>query len=70
VLEKAFHAANLTSAVKKELNLIRRNNLIGEQLFKSLARLYTQHDIRERLDRLKDGDEPLIPRIICSEALS
>src|SRR5260370_22166878 len=34
VLERGFRAANLTSAVKRELNLIRRNNLIGEALFK------------------------------------
>ncbi len=69
VLERAFRAANLTSAVKKELNLIRRNNLVGESLLKSLVRLYQQHNIREWLDRQKDGDESPIPRIICSEAL-
>lgn len=67
-LERGFRAANLTSAVKRELNLIRRNSLVGDSLFKNLVRLYNQHNIREWLDRRKDRDEP-IPRIICSEAL-
>src|SRR5215470_3122735 len=38
VLERAFRAANLTSAVKKELNFIRRNNMVGENLMKALVR--------------------------------
>jgi hypothetical protein len=29
---RAFRTASLTSAVKKELNLVRRNNMVGEQL--------------------------------------
>ena len=69
LLEKGFRAGNLTSAVKKELNLVRRNNLVGESLLKSLIHLYNQHNIREWLDKQKNGDEPTIPRIICSEAL-
>jgi hypothetical protein len=69
VLERAFQAGNLTSAVKKELNLIRHNDLVGDSLLKSLIRLYNQHNIREWLDRQKENDEPQIPGIICSEAL-
>src|ERR1019366_5580801 len=69
LLEKGFRAGNLTSAVKKELNLVRHNNLVGDSLLKSLIRLYNQHNIREWLDRQKENDEPPIPRIICSEAL-
>lgn len=63
-LEKGFRAGNLTSAVKKELNLVRHNNLVGDSLLKSLIRLYNQHNIREWLDRKKENDEPPIPRII------
>jgi|SRR5690348_955726 len=70
VLERAFRAGNLTSAVKRELNLIRRNNLVADTLLKALIRLYNQHNIREWLDRQKDREEPTIPRIICSEALT
>jgi len=69
VLERTFRAANLTSAVKRELNLIRRNNLVGDPLLKNLIRVYNQHDIREWLDRQKGHDEPPIARIICSESL-
>ncbi len=69
ILEKTFRAANLTSAVKKELNLIRRNSLVGEALMKALVRLYNQHNIREWLDRQRDGAEPPVPRVVCSESL-
>ncbi len=57
VLERAFRAPNLTSAVKKELNAIRRNSMVGEKLFNALARLYQQHNIREWLDRRTEATE-------------
>ena len=69
VLEKAFRAANLTSAVKKELNLIRRNNMVGDNLMKALVRIYQQHNIRDWVDRQRIEQEKPVPRIICSEAL-
>jgi hypothetical protein len=69
VLEKAFRAANLTSAVKKELNLIRRNNIVGENLMKALVRIYQQHNIRDWVDQQRIEQEKAVPRIICSEAL-
>jgi hypothetical protein len=69
VLEKAFRAANLTSAVKKELNLIRRNNMVGDNLMKALVRIYQQHNIRDWIDRQPIEQEKPIPRIICSAAL-
>jgi superfamily II DNA/RNA helicase len=69
VLERAFRAANLTSAVKKELNLIRRNNMVGDNLMKGLVKIYQQHNIRDWIDRQRIEQEKPIPRIICSEAL-
>jgi superfamily II DNA/RNA helicase len=69
VLEKAFRAANLTSAVKKELNTIRRNNMVGDNLMKALVRIYQQHNIRDWIDRQRIEQEKPLPRIICSEAL-
>jgi hypothetical protein len=69
VLERAFRAPNLTSAVKKELNSIRRSSIVGEKLVNALVRLYQQHNIREWLDRKVDGAEQAVPRIVCSEAL-
>lgn len=70
VLERAFRAPNLTSAVKKELNVIRRNGMAGEALLKALAKLYQQHSMRDWLDRRRDGSEQPVPRIVCSEALT
>ena len=69
VLERAFRAQNLTSAVKKELNLVRRNNMVGEHLLKELVRIYQQHNIRDWVDRQRIEQEKPVPRIICSEAL-
>lgn len=69
ILEKAFRAANLTSAVKKELNTVRRNNLVGENLMKTLVRIYQQHNIRDWIDRQRIEPEKPLPRIICREAL-
>ncbi len=69
VLERAFRAQSLTSAVKKELNLIRRNNMVGEHLLKELVRIYQQHNIRDWVDRQRIEQDKPVPRIICSEAL-
>lgn len=69
VLERAFRAANLTSAVKKELNLIRRNNMVADNLMKALVRIYQQHNMREWIDRQRIEQEKPVPRVICSEAL-
>jgi hypothetical protein len=41
----------------------------GQTLFKSLVRIYQQHNLREWLDRPHNDAETLIPRIICSEWL-
>ncbi|MCX7049106.1 MAG: hypothetical protein NTX50_26925 [Candidatus Sumerlaeota bacterium] len=68
-MEKAFRMAP-TSAVKKELNLLRRNGATGATLLKALIDIYHQHHLCERLEQ--DGlrlDKVEIPRIVCSEAL-
>lgn len=69
LLEKAFRGP-LTSAIKRELNRIRRNGMTGQNLVKALSNLYQQHDMRNWLDRrsLPIDDNP-VPRIICSEGL-
>lgn len=69
VLERAFRMSGLSHAVKKELNSVRRNNLVGEPLLKHLARIYNQHNIRDWVDRQRTTPEITIPKIICSEAL-
>jgi superfamily II DNA/RNA helicase len=69
ILEKAFRGP-ITTAVNRELNLLRRNSVTGEALLKNLARLFHQHNMREWMDRrgLQLEEQP-IPKIICSEAL-
>jgi superfamily II DNA/RNA helicase len=69
LIEKAFRMSP-TQAVKKELNLIRRNGIVGNNLLKQLSDIYFQHRLEDRLDdidsNLRKDD---IPRIVCSEAL-
>ncbi len=69
LLERAFRSAP-TQALNRELNVLRRNAITGEQLFRSLTKLYNQHNLRDRLDRrgVNLEDRP-IPRVICSELL-
>ena len=55
--------------MKKEINLMRRNSMVGEKLFNALVRLYQQHNIREWLDRRPDATEQPVPKIVCGEAL-
>jgi len=67
ILEKAFRGT-ITTAINRELNLLRRNGVTGQELLKSLTRIYHQHSMRELLDRrsLQLEDHP-IPKIVCSE---
>jgi hypothetical protein len=69
ILDKAFRGP-LTSAIKKELNIMRRNGMTGENLFKALKDIYNQHGMKDMPDR-RDlrAEERAIPKIICSEAL-
>jgi hypothetical protein len=69
LLEQAFRQP-ITTVLKRELNLIKRRSLTGETLFSELKKLYTQHEMRDWLDRRRlQGEEQPIPIIICSQAL-
>ena len=69
ILEKAFRGP-VTTAINRELNLLRRNSLTGQDLLKNLARLYHQHNMRDWMDRRDvQFNAVLTPKIICSEAL-
>jgi superfamily II DNA or RNA helicase len=69
ILEKAFRGA-ITTAINRELNLVRRNNVAGHELLRTLTNLYHQHNMRDLADRRSQLlKEQLIPKIICSEAL-
>ncbi len=68
ILEKAFRGA-LTGAVKRELNQLRRNAVVGEALYKNLIRIYDRHNLKDVAARRSlELEDKSIPRIICSEA--
>ena len=68
LLEKAFRGP-VTKALNKELNLLRRNGVTGESLLKTLANLFTQHNMRSWIDRQGATLAHPVPKIVCSEAL-
>ena len=69
LFEKAFRLYP-TQAVRKELNLIRRNGITGENLLRQLQEIYFRHRIEDRLSHTERSiSKEDIPRIICSEAL-
>ncbi len=68
VLEKAFRG-RVTKAINKELNLLRRNGVTGESLLKTLASLFTQHNISAWMDCQGASPTHPTPKIVCSEAL-
>jgi len=69
LMEQVFRAST-TAAVNRELNLLRRNGVTGQDLLKGLIKLYHQHHLQEWLDRRAlQLEEESIPRVICSEAL-
>jgi hypothetical protein len=66
-MEQAFRQP-LTEAIRKELNLLRRNGVTGETLLSHLKRIYLEHGLKDgprdqRRDELQET-----PRIVCSEA--
>ncbi|MDI6782475.1 MAG: helicase, partial [bacterium] len=69
IIEKAFRGT-VTTAINRELNLLRRNGVTGEHLLRSLTSIYHQHNMRYWIDRqLSFFQEYPIPKIVCSEAL-
>ena len=71
ILEKAFRSTRLSQAIKRELNILRKHTVIGQNLMRELVRIYQQHNMREAIERpaLRSDDRP-VPQIICSEALA
>jgi superfamily II DNA or RNA helicase len=64
LLEKTFRM-RVTTAINKELNLLRRNGVTGDDLLKSLRDIYLQHNMRDWLDNRNGRDERAnVPRII------
>ena len=69
ILEKAFRTTT-TQAVNRELNIIRRNGLTGQNILTTLIRVYNQHNLRLISDRptSKVDTKPVV-KVICSEKL-
>ena len=67
ILEKTIQGP-ITIAIYRELNLLRRNGVSGQQLLKNLTKICHQHSMRESFNRrsLQSEDNP-IPKIVCSE---
>ncbi|MBW2146070.1 MAG: helicase [Deltaproteobacteria bacterium] len=69
LLEKAFRGP-VTTAVNRELNLLRRSGVSGDSLFKTVVRIYHQHNMREWLDhKIIQAEDHPIPKIVCSELM-
>ena len=70
ILEKAFRGP-VTRAVNRELNRVRQNRLMAQELFRVLGDIYYQHNMRDWVDsRSLQREEQPIPRVICSESFS
>ena len=61
----------LTARAHRELNTLRRSNITGQALVVQLLRIVRDYNLEEAHRAMEDRakEAPLIPRIICSEAL-
>ena len=67
-LERTFRRGP-TAAVKRELNLLRRNGVNGKDLLRSLMDIYHQHRLADRSNSAHFRTEKEeIPRVVCSES--
>ena len=68
ILEKAFRGA-VNTAINRELNLLRRNATVGDNLLKQLVDIYHQYGLKDLSEKLRLQEEHPIPKIVCSEWL-
>jgi superfamily II DNA or RNA helicase len=69
-LEEAFKRP-VTAAIRRQLNTLRRNGVVGSPLVRSLTDIYHDHGLHEQVyedRRLHEQEAENFPRIICSEA--
>jgi hypothetical protein len=69
-LEEAFKRP-VTAAIRRQLNTLRRNGVVGSPLVRSLTDIYHDHGLHEQVyedRRLHEQEAEDLPRIICSEA--
>jgi hypothetical protein len=69
IIERSFRGP-VTTAINRELNLIRRNGITGQDLLRTLGQIYHQHNMRDWVDRRSlQFEDHQVPKIVCSEAL-
>jgi len=71
LLSEILTTVPLTARAHRELNNLRRSRIIGQALIEQLLRIVRDYNLEEAHRAIEDRAEeaPLIPRIICSEAL-
>ncbi|MGA9351814.1 MAG: helicase-related protein [Anaerolineae bacterium] len=71
LLSEIFTTVPLTARAHRELNNLRRSKITGRALIEQLLRVVRDYNLEEAHHAIADRAEeaPLIPRIICSEAL-
>ena len=70
-LEETFKRP-VPAAVRRQLNVLRRNGVTGNNLVAALTELYHDHALHERAEpehRQHEKEAEELPRIICSESL-
>lgn len=68
-LEEAFKRP-ATAAIRRQLNSLRRNGVVGNPLVRALSDLYHDHGLNEQVyeeRRQREQEAGELPRIICSE---
>lgn len=69
ILERAFRLTP-TTAIRQELNRLRRDKTQGAPLVDELIAIYQQHRLQDRLDQGQPAAERAqVPRVVCSLAL-
>lgn len=70
IVERIFRSTSLTTAVRKELHILRRQKVRGDDLVQALTRVIKDHELFGLLDGEKKAkDEEVAAQVICSEAL-
>lgn len=71
LLSEIFTRVPLTARAHRELNTLRRSSITGQALIAQLLRIVRDYNLEEAHRAIEDRAEeaPLIPRIVCSEAL-
>jgi hypothetical protein len=71
LLSEILTTVPLTARAHRELNNLRRSKITGQALIEQLLRIVRDYSLEEAHRAIADRTEeaPLIPRIICSEAL-